>query len=496
MSASQRLVSLPGLLALIALFSLYRYWVLSTHGFTLYIDEAYYWTWAQALEWGYFSKPPVIAGIIALTTGVCGDGEVCVRIGSVLIHPLSALLLYALGRRLFDPAVGFWAATAYLTMPAVAMSSLIISTDVALLLFWSLALYAFWRALESGGSGWWLVAALALGLGLMSKYTMLLFGLSALLYLLSTPQQRGWWRDWRPWAATVLAFALLAPNIWWNLEHDFPTLRHTAHISHLEQGRLHPDEMAGFFFSQFAVFGPVLFAVLLWLGLRMRGLWRNSAYRFLLLFSLPFLTLICLQALLGRAHANWAAPAYAGGVVLVTGWLYLNGRRRLLIAGILVNLLLGSTLYHLESVADAAGMQLTRKTDPYLRLRGWRELAREVAGLAGDEPDLIYLSDSRTLLSHLAYQLRLPRGRLASWNPDSAIRHQFDISHPLTPDPGKQYLMVSEHRLPPGYFNGSFQRLGPTQRISVPLLEGVDREVWVYRLSGFLGYRNTRGGTP
>ncbi len=493
MPASNRLFALPGLVALIVLLSLYRFWIAGSHGHTLYIDEAYYWTWAQVLEWGYFSKPPVIAGIIALSTGLCGDGEVCVRIGSLLIHPLTALLLYALGRRLFDPATGFWAATAYLSMPATAMSSLIISTDVALLLFWSLGLYAFWRALEHNSTGWWLIAALALGLGLMSKYSMLLFGLSALLYLLSSPGHAGWWRDWRPWAATALALALLVPNLWWNLVHDFPTFRHTAHISHLEQGSLHFDELGGFFGSQFAVFGPLLFGALLWIGTRARGLWREPRYRFLLLFSLPFLAIICLQALLGRAHANWAAPTYAGGVVLTAGWLLQTGRRRLLMAGIAINLLLGTALYHWEPIARAVGIELSKKTDPYLRLRGWREFGRQLADLGRERPHMIYMSDSRTLLAHLAYQLRLSPDRLASWNPDGDIRHQFDISHPLPPNRAADYLMVSERRLPPGYFREFFDEIGEPRQLAIEALPGMIREYWVYRLRGFRGYETDKG---
>ena len=40
----------------------WRFWVVQQLGITLYIDEAQYWTWAQHLDWGYFSKPPGIAG--------------------------------------------------------------------------------------------------------------------------------------------------------------------------------------------------------------------------------------------------------------------------------------------------------------------------------------------------------------------------------------------------------------------------------------------------
>ena len=33
----------------------------------LVADEAYYWDWSRQLDWGYFSKPPLIAWIIALS---------------------------------------------------------------------------------------------------------------------------------------------------------------------------------------------------------------------------------------------------------------------------------------------------------------------------------------------------------------------------------------------------------------------------------------------
>lgn len=479
---------LAALLLLIAALTLYRYWVLSGHGFPLYVDEAYYWTWAQMLDWGYFSKPPMIAGIIALTTELCGDAEPCVRIAALLIHPVTALVIYALGRRLFDSPVGFWAATAYLTLPAVSLSSLIISTDVPLLLFWSLALYAQWRAFESGHGGWWLAAGLALGLGMMSKYNMVLFGLFSLIFLLGSAQHRGWWWDWRPWAAAALALLVLAPNLWWNLVHDFPTFRHTAEISHLDQGRLHFGELLGFFFAQFGVFGPVLFAVLLGIGRHARQLWDQPRYRFLLLFSLPFLAFICVQALLGRAHANWAAPTYVGAVLLVTGWLHQQGRQRLLIAGIVLNLLIGLGLYHFEQITDQAGITLTKRTDPLRRLRGWRELGQEMAAYGAGDPNRVFLSDSRTLLSHLAYQLRLPQEQLKSWNPNGDVRHQFDITQGLTPKPGADYVLVTEVRRSPAYFSRFFQQVSEPQSLEIPVLPDLNRRFWVYRLKGFRGY--------
>jgi hypothetical protein len=41
----------------------------------LYPDEAQYWFWAQHPAFGYYSKPPLVAWLIALTTAAFGDGS-------------------------------------------------------------------------------------------------------------------------------------------------------------------------------------------------------------------------------------------------------------------------------------------------------------------------------------------------------------------------------------------------------------------------------------
>ena len=69
------------LLGLTALLLAWRFWALPRLGITLYVDEAQYWTWAQQLDWGYFSKPPGIAALIWLSTALFGDGIVGVNIG-------------------------------------------------------------------------------------------------------------------------------------------------------------------------------------------------------------------------------------------------------------------------------------------------------------------------------------------------------------------------------------------------------------------------------
>src|SRR5690348_9668066 len=113
----------------------------------LYPDEAQYWWWAQTPDWGYFSKPPLIAWLIWCTTRL-SDAEWAIRLASPLLHAGTALILFGIGRIAFDSRVGFWSALAYATLPGVSYSSGLISTDVPLLFCWAVALYAFLRAMN------------------------------------------------------------------------------------------------------------------------------------------------------------------------------------------------------------------------------------------------------------------------------------------------------------------------------------------------------------
>ena len=50
----------------------------------LHFDEAQYWSWSQKPEWGYFSKPPMLAWIIGLSNFFCGSSEFCIRLPNPL----------------------------------------------------------------------------------------------------------------------------------------------------------------------------------------------------------------------------------------------------------------------------------------------------------------------------------------------------------------------------------------------------------------------------
>src|ERR1700740_26791 len=78
----------------------------------LFPDEAQYWVWSQQPAFGYYSKPPLVAWLIALTTMLFGDSEFAVRLSAPLLHAGAALFLYRTGARLYNRRVGFWSALA------------------------------------------------------------------------------------------------------------------------------------------------------------------------------------------------------------------------------------------------------------------------------------------------------------------------------------------------------------------------------------------------
>jgi len=128
-------------LVLICLLSV-RFLALFVAPWGLHGDEAQYWAWSQEPAFGYFSKPPMIAWVIAATTSLFGNAEWAVRLSAPFLHIATSLMIFLTARRFFDAKVGFWAALIYALMPAVWLSSYIMSTDAALLLCWAAALHA------------------------------------------------------------------------------------------------------------------------------------------------------------------------------------------------------------------------------------------------------------------------------------------------------------------------------------------------------------------
>lgn len=69
-------------------------------GAGLHVDEAQYWLWSRDLQWGYFSKPPVLVALIKASTALWGDSLLGVKALSMLCWVLSAWVLGWLAYRM------------------------------------------------------------------------------------------------------------------------------------------------------------------------------------------------------------------------------------------------------------------------------------------------------------------------------------------------------------------------------------------------------------
>jgi 4-amino-4-deoxy-L-arabinose transferase-like glycosyltransferase len=471
--------------AVVGALTVVRLLFVARSGLNLDFEEAQYWLWAQAPAWGYWSKPPMVAWLIAATTAVCGDAAPCVRLASPLLHAATALVLGALGAALGGPALGFWSALTYATLPGVALSAVLITTDVPLLLCWALALLAFVRLLATERWPWAAAFGIALGTGMLSKYSMLVFPLCAGLYLALSGRPL---RLRHLALAAGLAALVVAPNVAWNLSHDLGTIRHA--LSRLRPGvsSLRPDEPLLFVLAQLLVFGPVLCGWLLARGLKFWRLPADDPRLLLGAFTVLPLALAIVVSIVARANANWAAPAYVAGTVLVA-WDLLRARRaRLLQASVALNAGLGLLLYGVLATVHAVPLPGGAVVPVGARLEGWDQLGRRVAARAAALGDVRVLVDLRELLAVAGYYGRVAQSRLVEWNPDGVPHSQFQLRTRIAAgDPGP-FLFVSYRPKAPGVTR-RFESEELVETVVVPLAPGLERTHWLFALRGFRGYR-------
>lgn len=178
-------------------------------------DEAYYWTFSRALDWGYFDHPPLTAWLIALTSGWI-PGEWGVRLPFALFLQFSVWLVASLvpdARRW-----QVWAGFAF--FPLLSFMGGFALPDGALVIVSALWLWALARSLKEDNVPHALVMGLMSALLLYGKYHGVLYLVGTILALPRLLARRIFW------LATVFALVLYLPHVHWQWDHQFATFKY------------------------------------------------------------------------------------------------------------------------------------------------------------------------------------------------------------------------------------------------------------------------------
>ena len=384
----------------------------------LYADEAQYWRWGESLEWGYYSKPPMIAWMIHASSALLGDSEWAIRFLAPVFHAIASVFLFLLSRRMFGNLAGLFTTVTYHLMPGIILSSGVISTDGVLFPFWSLALYLFWRLREDDlGWGGTLLLGLAIGAGFLSKYAMLYFAIGVALTSLFDKPTRNTVLSAKGAAFIAMAATVFAPHLIWNAANEFQTVSHTVDNANLGGDLFNLEHFPEFVGDQMGVFGPVCFVALITGLIFLRpkpeladigdaAHAQGAKERWLACFILPVLIIIAIQAVLSRAHANWAATAYPAASVFIGGFLIrARGWRAAYWAGIGLQAMVGALAITLALGPPSWSAALGRDND-LKRVRGWEDLSQQLArDIERLQPTAI-LVDEREIWHGLDYYLR------------------------------------------------------------------------------------------
>lgn len=406
-------------------------------------DEAYYWVWSHRFAGAYYDNTPLVAWVLAGTRAVLGDGALAVRGLAIALGVATAAGAWGLARELWgDARAGAWAVLLVATSPGSAIAGTLLSPDSLLQVFWLLALLALWRAFARPEAiGRWALAGLMAGLALLSKYSAGLLLPGVLAFALVDRDARRVLARPGPYLGGLVALAVFAPVLLWNISHDWAGLA-------FQTGRYQPYRgllvvrLLDFVGGQWLFAGPVLFPIAL--GAAFAFARADARHRFLACTAAPVLVFFLASAFRTYSHANWPAfvwPALAAGVAGVATGRLGAGRRAAVLSGAAVCIVLA--LYAVRPLFPDGLAH---------RVHGWTELAAAVRPL--DDGGMIY-SDSYRIASEIAFALRAPDRVWVARRPTHRLT-AWDFWE--QPPSGRSVLFLSQNPSPPPDFSSGRYR--------------------------------------
>ena len=361
--------------------------ILTNGQYGFHRDELQFLSDARHLDWGFVAYPPFTPFIEHISLALFGLSLAGLRLFSVLAQTaviiVSGLMARDLGgRRLAQ----------FTTALAVALSPLPIfeATEFQYtsfeILWWVLIAWFTIRLLKSENPRWWLAIGAAVGMGLLTKYSIVFYIAGILTGVVLTPARRflksGWF-----WAGIALALVIFLPNFLWQVHHDFISYHFLQHIHTRDVGE---GRAEGFLKGQFLACAN-LFAAPLWIAGLIAFL-RIPRYRMIAwMYLVPFAILWFAK---GRFYYLCAAYPMLNAMGAVVGERWVRGLprwARLTIESVFFAGLLAAGAFFIAGWVPIASRGPLRDfalshSEDLREEFGWDELVRTVANIRDSLP--------------------------------------------------------------------------------------------------------------
>ena len=389
----------------------------------LYGDEAQYWLWSKDLSFGYFSKPPLLPYLMRGFSVFFGNTIFGIKLLSIILYLLSTYVVFLISKKINKGGSPIVIALTFFLLPGVSFSSFIVSTDVPLLLFWSLSLYFLLAGFKNPNLKNSFFLGVAIGLGFLSKYAMIYFVLCFFIFMFF---EKSFYQSVREnlllyLMSLIIVLILIFPNIYWNLNNNWLTFSHTVANVNLS-GSFELKKFFEFLLAQIFIIGPIMFVLSLIYFIRFYNNNQNS--KFLLSFSLPVLLIVFIESILVRAHGNWAAVSYVSLTILIANGLNVFLQRSLLVSN-LFNLATGFLFFGLIIIGPNFSV--------FNQLKGYQEYSDKIVSLAKTNGLTNIVIQDRMLFSLTSYFINDKKFEiLTPRSPKQLITNHFQINSSLS----------------------------------------------------------------
>jgi hypothetical protein len=309
----------------------------------IFRDEMYALDCAQHLSLGYVDCPPVGALIAWVARHLFGTSLYAVRLLPALAGAATVWatgqLAREMGGRAFAQGL---AALAFCVVPIYALLDHWLTLNAFEALIWTGTAWYALRAINSDDGRYWLGFGAMAGLGLETKYTIILL-IGGVVAGLALTRERRWLGSWYLWSGFLIAGLIALPNFIWQAAHGFPFLELIRNVaaSHRDIVRgpwafmvdqavimnlvLAPLWVGG---ALWLLFGPkqrlyaglgwaCLFALAIVIALKGKNYYVSSLYPILLAAGA-----IGFETLTEGRTSRWARIGYVG-TVIVSGFVLL-----------------------------------------------------------------------------------------------------------------------------------------------------------------------------